>query len=38
MQKSHQHEVSHLQEKLKEQNRAAKERADAQEQIISELK
>ncbi len=29
MQKSHQHEVSHLQEKLKEQNRAAKERADA---------
>ena len=31
IQRSHQHEMNHLQEKLKDQNRTAKERADAQE-------
>ena len=30
--------MRHLQDKLKEQSRNAKERADAQEQVISELK
>lgn len=38
LQKSHQQEVRHLQDKLKEQARVAKERADGQEQVISELK
>ena len=38
MVKSHQQEVSHLQDKLKQQSQQSKDRSEAQEQVISELK